>query len=242
MACNEALTTQALFDGALEGDAAREAERHIESCPDCARQMAELEAIRSAMRTPSAYRAADDALRARISAALDLEATNVVPFRQRRGFWLGALNGSLVTAAAAAVAFFFLMAPETGELASDVAQAHIRSLIGDHLVDVRTSSPRVAESWMRAHGGLAFAADVPNEYRLVGAREDYLYESNAPAAVYRVGRHVVNVFAWWADEDADIPATASVKGYNIVFWKRGSVVYCAISNLPVEELEKIRIV
>jgi anti-sigma factor RsiW len=246
MACNESLTTQSLFDGALDGEAAREAERHVAGCADCRRQIEALESIRAGLRTPSTYQAADTALRERISAALDLETTNVVPLRrQRRGFWLGAMNGSLVTAAAAAAAFFFLLSPqmsEMNELLDGVASAHIRSQVGNHLVDVATADPATAGVWMKSHGGLSFAAMVPAGYQLVGAREDYLYGANADALVYRVGHHVVNVFAWATDDDDDMPASASANGYNIVFWKRGKVVFCAISNLPVAELEKIKIV
>jgi len=243
MACNEALNTQALFDAVLEGEEAREAERHIEGCAECRRQIDALESIRAGMRTPATYQTADDALRARISAALDLETTKVVPMRRSRGFWMGALNGSLVTAAAAAVAFFLMMTPEVDELVGGVASAHIRSLVGNHLVDVATADPSVAGAWMKAHGGLSFAAKVPADYQLVGARADYLYESNAATLVYRVGNHVVNVFAWPDSEDDDLPKSARTEqGYNIVFWKRGKMVFCAISNLPVAELEKIKIV
>ncbi len=56
-------------------------------------------------------------------------------------------------------------------------------------------------------------------------------------AVYRKGNHVVNVFAWATDEDQGLPDKASNAGYNIVFWRKGNVVYCAVSNLAMDDLK-----
>jgi anti-sigma factor RsiW len=240
MACNEILNTQALFDGALEGEAARAAERHRDGCADCMRLWAEMESVRNAIRRSVPRHTADADLRARIAAALDAEeAGKVVRLGslRPRAFWLGALNGTLVTAAAAAVAFFFLMTPETDELVGDVTSAHIRSMVGNHLVDVSTDRPAVAASWLKSHAGLAFNVSPPKGAVLVGARADYVYEASAAVAVYRVHNRVVNVFAWTAREDEDLPKAATGPIYNIAFWKRGNVVFCAVGNLPVETLE-----
>jgi anti-sigma factor RsiW len=240
MACDEILNTQALFDGALEGEAARAAEKHRDGCVDCTRLWAEMESVRNAIRRSAPRHMADADLRARIAAALDAEETGKVvrlePARPR-AFWLGALNGVLVTAAAAALAFFFLMAPETDEIVNDVTSAHIRSLVGNHLVDVSTDDPATAASWLKAHADLAFDTTPPKGAVLVGARADYVYEGSAAVAVYRIHNRVVNVFAWTAREEENLPSAATGPLYNIAFWKRGNVIFCAVGNLPVETLE-----
>jgi anti-sigma factor RsiW len=240
MACTETLNTQSLFDGALEGEQARAAQRHVETCAECGELFAQLEATKRAMRAASLYRNAGWELRARITAALNEETK---PAKRRalawpRPFWIGAFSGGFATAAAAALAFLLLLPPETDTLVTDVTTAHIRSLVGAHLVDVSTTDPAAAGAWLKSHAGLTFKTATPPGYQLVGARADYLYGSNAAVAVYKRGRRVVNVFAWPEREDESLPASASANGYNVVFWKRGDVVFCAVSNLPVDALQK----
>jgi anti-sigma factor RsiW len=244
MACSETLTTQSLFDGALEGEAARSAERHVETCAECKELLTELETTRRAIRAASLYRKADERLRARIAASLDAESHATSRSATRRvfswpqPFWIGALSGGLATAAAAALAFLLLLPLETDALVADVTTAHIRSLVGSHLVDVSTADPGAASTWLRSHAGLTFRTGAPTGYQLIGVRADYLYGSNAAVAVYRRGRRVVNLFAWPEHEDEKLPVSATANGYNIVFWKHGDVVFCAVSNLPVEALQK----
>lgn len=240
MACPEALKVQLWFDGESAGEDAHAVTAHIESCAECRALMSDLDQTRQALREPSLYRGADQYLRNRIAAALDAAAAapRRAPWlRQPRAFWLGALDGALAMAAAAAVFVFFFFAPETDELAGDVTAAHIRSMVGTHLVDVTTDDPRAASTWLRAHAGLGFDAQAPKGFALVGARADYVYESSAAVAVYRGHGHVVDLFAWPQREDESLPQSASANGYNVVFWKRGNVVFCAVSNLPVAALE-----
>jgi len=241
MACNETLNTQSLFDGALDGDTMRAAEQHVESCAECTQLLAELEATRRTMRSADLYYRADPTLRARVESAINRErdAPAARPMPWRQPFWMGAFGGAFTTAlAAAAVVFFLVVPPETDALVADVTSAHIRSLVGTHLLDVSTGDPRVAHDWLALHAGLTFKTAAPQGYQLVGARSDYLYESGAAVAVYRKGRRIVNVFAWTERENEELPETASHDGYNVVFWKRGNVVFCAVSKLPVNELQK----
>lgn len=244
MACTEALNTQSLFDGELEGEAARAAEQHAQTCAECSDLLSQLRATRSDIHVASLYYRADGALRARVAASLDAESragsrsTKRRVFSWPRPFWIGALSGGLATAAAAALAFLLLLPPEMDALVADVTTAHIRSLVGTHLVDVSTADPGTASEWLGSHAGLTFQTRAPAGYQLVGARADYLYGSNAAVAVYKRGRRVVNVFAWPEHEDEQLPASATANGYNIVFWKRGDIVFCAVSNLPAEDLKK----
>lgn len=240
MACAEHLKTQAWFDGELEGAEAAAAQAHVAGCAECAETVHTLERAREGLRDPSLYRGADAQLRRRIERAL---AAEVRPAARRasflsRPFWLGALNGALATAAAAALVFFFALSPETDELVGDVTSAHLRSLAGTHLVDLKTDNPDLARTWLESHGSIGFDVRPPAEARLIGVRADYVYESNAGVAVYRVGNRVVNVFAWPEHEDEALPHSASSKGFTIVFWKRGNIVFCAVANLPTGELER----
>jgi len=241
MACPESLRTQSYFDGALEGDAASEAARHVESCADCTKLLHDLEAMHSAIRSHATYYHAEPALRARVRTRLDSAASSGAGWfaLRARQFWTGVVSGGLATAAAAAVAFMLLLPSDADEVIADVSAAHARSLIGSHVIDVASSDPDVVKSWLKRRGQLAPpVGDFSREgYRLVGARADYVYEGGAGVAVYRHGNHIVNVFAWATDEDQDLPDSASSSGTNIVFWKKGNIVYCAVSNLAMNDLK-----
>lgn len=242
MNCNEALKTQALFDGELAGEEAAEAERHAKTCEECRNLQGQLASSRNTLRTELSYFAAPDSLRSGILNAITTEErTKVVRFPVGvRRFWQGMAAGGLGMAAAAALALFALLPPESNTLIAEVTDAHIRSTIGTHLVDVASADPVQTERWLKVHTGVTSpVADASTGFSLIGARADYVYGASSAVTVYRHGRHTVNVFAWTENEAEALPEQATNRGYNVVIWKKGSVVFCAISNIPSSELEKL---
>ena len=242
MNCNEALKTQALFDGELNGQDTADATRHTATCEECKELLGQLTANRNALRKELTYSTAPDDLRSGILQAIAAEEhTKIVRFPvAARRFWQGVAAGGLGMAAAAALAVFALLPPESDALVAEVTDAHIRSTGGTHLVDVASVDPVQTERWLKAHTGVASPyADASTGFSLVGGRADYVYGASSAVTVYRHGRHTVDVFAWAEDEDEALPEQATNKGYNVVIWKKGSVVFCAISNIPMAELEKL---
>jgi anti-sigma factor RsiW len=242
MNCSEGLKTQALYDGELEGEKAAEAERHAATCEECKNLLGQLTANRNALRRELSYFGAPDNLRSSILEAITAEERAKIvrfPVAARR-FWQGVAAGGLGMAAAAALAVFALLPPESDALVAEVTDAHIRSTGGAHLVDVASADPAQTERWLKAHTGVASPyADAATGFSLIGGRADYVYGASSAVTVYRHGGHTVDVFAWAEDEDEALPAQVTNKGYNIVIWKKGSVVFCAISNIPMVELEKL---
>src|SRR5205807_1561158 len=137
MPCNEALRVHAYFDGELDAAAAAGIERHLETCADCAALLKDIEETRSALRDDAPYYRASDDLREHIAGALDREDGKRrprVPAWTRKPFLTGALSGAVATAFAAALAFVLLLQPAPALLVDDLTNAHLRSLISDHLV------------------------------------------------------------------------------------------------------------
>ena len=98
MTCAETSAHPGLLDGALDGAAAAEAERHIEGCAECQRLSAEVAQLSDALRRDATRHRAPDGLRARIGASwMPKIAKRVVPFA-RRGFWWGAAGGTGLSA------------------------------------------------------------------------------------------------------------------------------------------------
>ena len=240
MPCNEGLRLQAYFDGELDASAVLEVERHLQGCTDCAALLADLEATRQLIRRDARYHRAPTALRESIVASLDREEGVQPPppgrLRHSWRFLSGAASGAGVTALAAMLVFF-LAVPRPDPLAGDLMNAHLRSLMSDHLIDVASSDRHTVKPWFAGHTDVSPpAADFAKEgYKLIGGRADYVDGHRAAVVVYRHGLHIVNVFAWAASAEK-LPAEATLKGYHIACWKSADLDYCAVSDTGMDEL------
>ena len=238
MACDEALKTQAYLDGELDAGQALAIEAHLESCAECQALAADHADVKTAMAGATYYRA-PTALRAKISDMLDTEA-KMVPLKAPRksGFWLGAGSGAGSMAIAAALAFL-VFAPANNAVVADLADAHVRSLMGEHLIDVASSDHHTVKPWFAGHSDVSPPAEdfKADGFTLVGGRADYVHGSRAAVVVYRHGAHVINLFAW-ADRDAHLPGTSSRDGYRMVFWKQKDLDLAAVSDVDPAELDR----
>ncbi len=250
MPCAEAESRlHAYFDGELDALDAAAFEGHLETCADCRAALEDLEAMRAALRVELPYERAPAALAARIGESLDREA----PARAlRRGrparawfapsFGRGVLTGAGGGLLAAAVAFFLIapsvMSPRAA-LLDDLVNAHVRSLLPAHLVDVESTDRHTVKPWFAGHVDVSPAVYdfTAQGYHLLGGRADYFEHQRAAALVYQHGAHVINVFSW-AGEGV-LPADTSRNGYHLAFWKEGNLHYCAVSDTGWSELLKL---
>ena len=243
MSCSEALRVHAYCDGELDAAAAAEIERHLETCPDCAALLKDIEETRSTLRDAAPYHRASDDLRARIAGALDREEGKRRPRMQAwtaRSFLTGAVGGSGITALAAVLAFVLLVQPAPNLLVDDLTNAHLRSMISDHAIDVVSSDRHTVKPWFAGHADVSPPAVnfAPQGYTLVGGRADYIDGHRAAVVVYRHGKHIINVFAWAAGNE-HLPGTAERNGYHLVFWKSGNLAFCAVSDAGLEEMNTL---
>ena len=243
MSCNEALRVHAYCDGELDAAAAAEVERHLETCPDCADLLKDIEQTRAALRQDAPYYRANDELRERIGDALDGEEGKRrprVPAWTASSFLTGAVGGSGVTALAAVVAFFLLAQPAPNLLVADLTNAHLRSMMSDHVIDVVSSDRHTVKPWFAGHTDVSPPAVnfAPQGYALVGGRADYIDGHRAAVVVYRHGKHVINVFAWAAGNE-QLPGSADRNGYHLLFWRSGNLDFCAVSDAGLEEMKTL---
>jgi anti-sigma factor RsiW len=240
MSCNEGLRLQAYFDGELDAGTVLEVERHLENCADCASLLIDLEATRKLIRVGSPYHRAATALREDIVKKLDREKGGEIRLLDRFDsswrFLSGAASGASVTALAAALVFFLYL-PQPDSLANDVMNAHLRSLMSDHMIDVVSSDRHTVKPWFAGHTDVSPpAADFTKEgYKLIGGRADYVDGHRAAVVVYRHGLHIINVFAWAASTEK-LPKEVTLKGYHIVCWNSADLDYCAVSDTGMDEL------
>jgi anti-sigma factor RsiW len=232
------MRVQAYFDGEADAVAAADIERHIAGCAECRALLDDLTSLRTALRQELTYETAPAALRARVMRGLD-EAGKVRKLHVQP-FWKGAFSGIVGTALGAGLAFFLLAPPLTNPLLENLVNAHVRSLMPDHLIDVVSTDKHTVKPWFAGHADVSpVVADFAEQgYRLIGGRADYFDHQRAAVVVYQHGPHVINVFSWAATKDS-VPKDTTRNGYHMAFWKAGDLVYCAVSDTGWDELRRL---
>jgi anti-sigma factor RsiW len=212
--------------------------RHIARCPSCLTELEAMQAMRTAIRTNLPVYRAPPALAMRIGSALPREAPPPVRRQPLRLRFAGAAMAGGFAGVALTLAVTGLT-PRADPLAADVVADHVRSMMAEHLTDVATSDRHTVKPWLSARLDLSpevkdFAAEG---YPLVGGRLDYVEGHRAAAIVYRRDKHVINLFAFVADDRADAAAKQDSRdGFNIVRWRTGGVTYVAVSDVEAAQL------
>jgi anti-sigma factor RsiW len=240
MNCGEARLLVALYhDGELDSLRALEVEHHLRDCAGCRTVLENLRTLGRA--TASAYFSAPPGLRNNLLAAIrEAEPTaNVIqlPFASRR--WL---TSGLALAAAVVLGFFLgqmLERPATnGALLAQLADSHLRSLMGNHLTDVATSDQHTVRPWFE--GKLDFAPPVEDlsaqGFPLIGGRVDYIRGRAVAALVYQRRQHFVNLFIWPEAGAGELTTAKSQRGYNFIHWNSNGLAFWAVSEISDDEL------
>lgn len=231
----------ALLDGELDAANASALETHLAACPACAQRMETLKALHERLaELPQAP--APEALEGRIEAMIGREAQRAAHTRARAGR-PGLMAGWLAAGAMTAVAASLVVTPiATGpSLPQQLADAHVRSLLADHLVDIPTSDRHVVRPWF--NGKIGFnpppAPDlVAQGFPLVGGRLDYAQGRPIAAIVYRRRAHVINLFVMPAKGGLELPRLGPAPGgYAMLHWTDKGLDYWAVSDAEAGELD-----
>jgi anti-sigma factor RsiW len=130
--------------------------------------------------------------------------------------------------------------PLINPLLDDLVNAHERSLMPDHLIDVVSTDKHTVKPWFSGHADVSpVVADFAQQgYRLAGGRADYFDNQRAAVVVYQHGSHVINVFSW-AVNQGGLPKNTTRNGYHLVFWRIGNIEYCAVSDAGMDEINRL---
>jgi anti-sigma factor RsiW len=124
-------------------------------------------------------------------------------------------------------------------LVTALVDTHVRSLMADHLTDVRSSEHHTVKPWFA--GRVPFAPNVPElqaqGFPLVGGRAEFVAGHTAAALVYGRGPHTINLFMWPSSAgDVGAPRT-TYNGYSLVHWSEGGLTYWAVTDAAASELD-----
>ena len=241
MTCEEArVLVHALIDGELGAGHARETETHVATCPQCAAQLRDYRVMRRALAMPAVQYQAPAALRARIENALPTRRV-VAAAPSRRSLLQGMAMGSLLSGAlAASLAVLVVRREEDQRILGDVVSAHLRSLQGEHLIDVVSSDQHTVKPWFNGRLDVAPpVVDLTSQgFTLIGGRLDYIDGRPVGAVVYKRRAHVINLFVAQDTGGDERPTIEQIQGFNIWRWRRSNLGFWAVSDINAEELQE----
>ena len=202
---------------------------HLSTCASCQQRLADREDLGRLVRSLP-YRQAPDRLRARVAG----RARQTRPMRYVMSLAAAAV---LALSVAGGISLIRSAGTRSDEIVSDAVDAHVRSLMAEHLFDVRSTDQHTVKPWFL--GKLDFSPPVADlasiGFPLVGGRLDYLSARPVAALVYQRQKHTINVFVWPADGTRQIEER-SVRGFHVRRWVRGGMSFCAVSDLNDSEL------
>ncbi|HJZ76108.1 MAG TPA: anti-sigma factor [Vicinamibacterales bacterium] len=223
----------AYVDRELDAEAAAAIRQHLDGCPRCRERVAERQALSRLLQQSTTYREAPDRLRARVAAAAARSTSSY-----RLTMWAAA--AVLVLAVGGGIALLRSTPARGDAVADQVVDGHVRSLMAEHLFDVRSTDQHTVKPWFL--GKLDFAPPVADlasiGFPLVGGRLDYLGGRPAAALVYQRQKHTINVFV--SPDDGRSPAgsiaSRSIRGFHVRHWTRDGMAFWAVSDLNDAEL------
>ena len=238
----------AFVDGELDLVNQLEIEERIKLDAGLRAQVDVLRQLRAAIRDDAEYHAAPDALRTRMGAMLTPEPAarrrpaNMAVALQR---WLGwrpmATSFGLVATLVVALNVVGNQSAQEDRLMDDVVASHVRSTLGQHLVDIASSEHHVVKPWLSSK--LDFSPPV-NELKIpgsvfLGGRVDYLDGHPVAALVYRQGEHVVNSFVWPDTGKDTKPDFSSQRGFQMAHWSQAGMAHWVISDVNRDEFKVV---
>jgi anti-sigma factor RsiW len=196
-------------------------EQHLRSCPSCIVQM------------NARYYEAPAGLEQKILRSIQRE-------KATPSFWRWAAVAASVLLAISGVWNVIQLKSRVDPqqlLASNLVSAHIRSLTGNHLLDVPSSDQHTVKPWF--NGKLDFSPPVKDleGFPLLGGRLEYLEGHPAAALIYGRNKHIINLFTWPSTTPM-AESTETRNGFHLQSWYSNGATFWVISDLNEGELRE----
>ncbi|MDQ6639065.1 MAG: anti-sigma factor [Pseudomonadota bacterium] len=237
----------AFVDGELDLESQLAIERQLPDDDGLRQHVEGLRQLQATIRENADYHALPGELRERLDRLGSPTTAKPAPSGRaaRVERWWGwrpvAVAFGLVAAGALAMNLWLVQPSRADHLLDEVVASHVRSTLGQHLVDVASSDHHAVKPWLSSK--LDFSPPVNElhlpDCELLGGRIDYLDHRPVAALVYRKGRHIVNAFVWpsgASDSKADF---ATERGFQTARWSQGAMTHWVVSDASREELTTI---
>jgi len=179
---------QLLMDGELIGEDQEQSLAHLETCPDCQRELEEMEAFSRRVRVARPRVQASASLRQRLQNSFAREQSASAPSqssgiqivtreRSIRAWWFAAAAAMFFAVVASTLLVMSQRRQNANLLSSAVIRAQQDLEKGKLPLDITTDSPQQISDWFGAHLSFPFhmanagiASDARAKYKLVGGR------------------------------------------------------------------------
>jgi anti-sigma factor RsiW len=246
----------AFVDGELDLASQLDMEQRLQDDATLRKHVAETRELREAVREHAERYVAPASLRARIAQPAEsaqaarppakrAEPARTTSVAEALNRWLGwrplAVSMSFAAVLAVALNVAWLQSSNEDRISDEVVASHVRSTLGQHLVDVASSDHHTVKPFLSARLGFSPPVDdlpIPGSV-FVGGRVDYVDGRPVAALVYRQGEHVVNSFVWPGSAAQGKPAFSSERGFQTAHWSANGMTHWVISDVNREEFQSI---
>jgi anti-sigma factor RsiW len=133
-------------------------------------------------------------------------------------------------------------ASATTATTNQLVDAHVRSLLPNHLMDVASTDRHTVKPWFAGKTDIAPpVVDLSDKgFPLLGGRLDDVDGHSAAVLVYGHRLHTINVFVWRSTAPDIRDGLYDARGYSLVHWTNGGLSYWAVSDAAPSELAAFR--
>ena len=170
-----------------------------------------------------------------------------VPWVRTRSFYKWRTAAGLLIAAAVGWGAASLRpvggtTPGISTTTNELVDAHVRSLLPNHLLDVESTDRHTVKPWFAGKTDVApRVVDLSDKgFPLLGGRLDYVDGHSAAVLIYGRRLHKINVFVWRTSGDEPRNGPFEVRGHSLLHWTDGGLSYWAVSDAAEPELEAFR--
>jgi anti-sigma factor RsiW len=125
---------------------------------------------------------------------------------------------------------------------NQLVDAHVRSLLPNHLLDVVSTDRHTVKPWFAGKTDIAPpVVDLTDKgFPLLGGRLDYVDGHSAAVLIYGRRLHTINVFVWRSGASEPRDGSFEVRGHSLLHWTNGGLSYWAVSDAAEPELEAFK--
>jgi adenylate cyclase len=123
----------------------------------------------------------------------------------------------------------------------DFVAAHVRGVLGDRLVEVRSSDIAALARWLSAETGQpATVRDLAaSGFVLEGVRIEFVMDRPTAAIIYRRQGRPVTLFQRAIGDSAPLAMRGQRNGYHVLAWTDEDFSYVAVSDLSAGDLDRL---
>jgi ferredoxin len=119
--------------------------------------------------------------------------------------------------------------------------AHVRGVLGDHLVDVHSSDSATVARWLVNQGTQPTPVYdlAASEFLLEGARIDFVVDRPTAAIVYKRNGRPITLFQSVLGDSESLAIRGQRNGYHVLAWTDDKLAFVAVSDLRASDLDRL---